>query len=660
MLKKISKNCDECDIKDCNKRRKYGYNGIKASKRKFQKSMAVFGADTETCNGEPMTIQFYDGENGNVRFVDKKNVIEKFLSYLSDVKLPAHVNTAVVFFHNLEFDFPILLFPITYKFFNDYFKICGCDCRKCRKTPNNCGFEWIEELKPFNCMIDVKCNRVFFGKITFYSEGSSEDKKPRKVRRRVYIRDSLAFMRYSLAYLAEELNLGIKFPTPPGLGEKDFSTVRDGEKEYFMKYAVNDAVLEYKLANYLLEFHKEFDVPLACSAPNFAQKVFTKHFYPKQGKTYLPNKGVWDACALSYHGGKNNFTLKYAQRRENVLELDVNSMYPYAMISLPAWTSGDYQKVFEIDYEHAGIYCVSGIAKRCDWPIIPDHEFKYFNDKEFNDVWIASYELIEAIRCKEIEIKNIWGYVFIPDEKAVNPFKDYVDYFFKKKSGEKNAKRFFFKLLLNSLYGKFCQSVRCNGDIDSISSWDEDPVTGEFSNLKISQIEKIWRAGGLCHLFIATLITSFTRAHLHALEHKYRSLDCATDSIKTEIRPDSLDLGLGIGELSLKSMSHHAYLIRNKVYVFFDGEKQQREGLEFVEGHGNVIHSARHGFHGPIKQLISMFENKQKTYKFKRMVKLKEARISIKGLKAFTMHEFDNVAFNIKYLDDFDLNRGVP
>jgi hypothetical protein len=39
----------------------------------------------------------------------------------------------------------------------------------------------------------------------------------------------------------------------------------------------------------------------------------------------------------------------------------------------------------------------------------------------------VSYELREALRAKEIEVDEVGGWIWVPGDDAVNPFKAYVE-----------------------------------------------------------------------------------------------------------------------------------------------------------------------------------------------------------------------------------------
>jgi hypothetical protein len=127
------------------------------------------------------------------------------------------------------------------------------------------------------------------------------------------------------------------------------------------------------------------------------------------------------------------------------------------------------------------------------------------------------------------------------------------------------------KLCLNSVYGKFIQKVPTGresvypmfdvvDDDEQLRYRDHNMVTGGY------------RAGGLYHPAIASLITGNVRAQVHRYEHKYESLMTSTDGFLSLLDPDPADIGPELGKLKVKSGA--LSLWRERLYWFDsdDGE----------------------------------------------------------------------------------------
>ena len=97
---------------------------------------------------------------------------------------------------------------------------------------------------------------------------------------------------------------------------------------------------------------------------------------------------------------------------------------------------------------------------------------------------------------------------------------------------------------LNSLYGKTYQTIR-------LTDYEEEPnIVWDEQRNKAVRNEVVYRAGGIYLPHIGSWITAICRAKLHQDMHKYKAIDCATDSFKTAM---TIPEGKGLGELKLES-----------------------------------------------------------------------------------------------------------
>jgi len=561
------------------------FKGIKKSNRSFPQFVNVLAGDTETYNGIPYLLSLCNNnEEALVYEVDTDNILDVFIKYLDKNSYLEEAGSRiqnVMFFHNMKFDLPILLYKYMDKFLNDEFIITYLyDFANLRYVS-----------------IEVYANKIFMckikiGKIKSVRDEHGNIKQVFKNPKIITILDSFNFFRKSLDSLCKDLDLPIKkMKRPDGIGERKILD------DYMLEYAKNDALAEWYLGKYIINFHESIDVPLSVSIAQLAQRYFCKHCLKENEHIYLPRNDIMNYALLSYHGGKNGYYLDGVQRVRDVYVLDVVSMYPFIMLNMPPITSGSYRQTSSVCYDYEGIYKVSGYVRDCTYPIICDHDFKYKSDCYINDIWTTSYELKEAIIRKEIDIDKCEGYIWIPDKKSYNPLETYVKYFFDKKNTtpRSNPNYLFFKILLNSLYGKFVQTV-------------EEKYYMNYKDMELCMTK--WKAGGLFNPFIATLITGGARAYLHELEHEYKSIHSSTDSIMTTIRPHKEHLKDELGGLQIEAFGD-AMFIRNKVYAVFDDR----------------IKVATHGFQGNIEDLIKLYINKEYEYEIDKMIQVKEGLI---------------------------------
>ncbi len=596
---------------------KYIYNGILHNDISFPKRLKIFGADTETVHGEPYTFQVSsDGKSADLVFVNSKNVLDKFLAYIRPRLLRGQVN--VMYFHNLKFDLPVLL--------KNYQALFA----------GNTKIEIIHK----GVELDFVVAKVYFGRIRF-----PENKV-------LTLIDSYAFFvnygKASLGYLAKELNLPHKkFGRLKSIGKKYY---KEGTSDYkkFTQYSKQDAVVEWHLGSWIVGQYKKYKTRVCVSSPQFSMRVF-RHYFLKSGDCIaFPPPEALRGCILSYHGGKNGYYVKGVTVVKKCTEVDVVSMYPYAMKSIPNFLSGKYFRTSRFNPDYEGVYCISGSIRPCRYPVLFSHDFKPLSGK-IKEIWVTSYELRAALKYREIILTGCRGYLWKPDPFVKrNPFADFVDYFFKLKDTAPNkAERILAKLILNSLYGKTIQTIE-DDDKDRKKFKPDarfDPAKDVFIELRGNNI---FLAGGMFNPFIASLITGFARAYLHELEHKYKALHSSTDSIKT-ILPVKEDKRLGGIKIECQG---RCVLFRNKLYLHYNEyfprelEKFRKKYCDILKDKRSWLHKearrslrvlesgkkaqmlekyALHGFIGTPQNLIDMFDKKQNKYKTEHLYKVREA-----------------------------------
>lgn len=547
----------------------------------------AIGVDSETKHGKPITFQFYAPEIDveRITWLDgkEKQATKLFFQFLDSLP-KTRDRHYILFGHNLAFDM--------ISFFYDRYT-------RLRE-------ESIKNEKWYGWNVDLVYAHVRFAN---FKKGNMH----------VSLIDTGAYFMRKLSVLGDMVCPDLpKLEMPEGLGQKSF-THKD---KLFCDYAMRDAVIAYHIGMKLLDFHNEMDVSLAVSAPHFASKVFRRSFLKKS--IPLPSYKVVYSAMSAYHGGKNNL----AERgliKQKIYSIDIRSAYPHAMRSLPSFSNLDLYRTISgkgqpsSDLPPFGIYKISGFAKSCKWPILFDHSFKPIQGKEFKNIWTTGHELNEGIRSKELAITDLFGYFYDAEaDTEPSPFAGYVDYFFKNKETAKDKiYREFFKLLLNSLYGKFIQTR----NIAAIQNLEYNEDTGKISE------DKLLLAGGLFNPFIAALITGHTRSVIHRLEHKYKALHTSTDGIMSRTKGKE---SAGLGGLSIEADADITIIFRNKLYIMYAkataADKKDKKVLMSAVFKGyKIIKYALHGFHGTVQTLEMMYKTKTKEYEYVKVNKLRES-----------------------------------
>jgi hypothetical protein len=554
--------------------------GIKPNHRGSRVDKIIYGGDTETVRGKPNSMQFYseDIACNDMIFCDERDARKKFLKWCDARKRRVQ---HVVYVHNLAFDLIEFLWGTHEKL--------------------------IENSGEFDFSADGYTIRGIYGAPTFCTLRKGDDIC-------VHLCDSFSFYRGSLAQAAmlycPELP---KLRCPVGLGQRKYTA----SSTTFVEYAMRDAQVTYHVGKAIEELHHEFDLKQCVSIADMAARIFRHRFL-----TYtIPQctKEVLHASLDAYHGGKNNLTVAPGFHR-GVYGIDISSAYPHAMRDMPSFSYRSLYRSFRSkrgervkrvpDY---GVYNVAGTLDPCRWPSLFTHAFKPMQGSIYG-TWIQGFELNESISSGEFHPTKIIGHIYDAEGDAQSSaLRAFCDDFYARKQHEKDKiRRYGYKLILNSISGKFIQTrkrtLKAYVDMDTME-------VGTASELV---------AGGMFHPFIAAAITAHTRARIHKLEHLYEALHTATDGIFTQRRPMRDVVSGDATKLGQLTQDAHGDLliVRNKCYIMYDdsGEKKSKA----YRGK-KISKFALHGFQGSVYDLERMVKTGKRVYTIEKPTRLKEA-----------------------------------
>lgn len=552
----------------------------------------ILGYDTETCNGEIMTQQFAYSKYGgsehfqDIEWVKDATVLNKFLSYLGELH-----GTVICYCFNAKFDLAILLREYIDKFLDD-------------------DFEIYHECKGRTWAIKVCCSKNWYA---FFRCGNTS----------IMFLDIQNYFSGSLAKVAKTFQCETgKLDKPEGLGDKYFYQ----NDKLFVDYAIHDSVLCEQIGIQLINMHSEFDIPISTSSANFAEKVFRRDFIKDGTKINFPQDfSCLRLSELSYHGGKNGYYLDTPSYIHGCYEYDFNSAYPYAMYNLPSFLSGTYERVSKYNPSYVGVYQVIGTIQPCKHGVLYNSNFEYYRYSEPVKIqsFTTSYELQEALDSKELKLESAQGWIWKPDTTE-SPLAEYSRYFWEKKNvtPKSDIRYIFYKLLLNSLYGKWIQRN------------PQKRAKYVFNRGKLDIHAKQEIAGGLYHPFIASLITGNTRARLHQAEHYFDAIESSTDSVKSTKYDKKAD---NIKELGAMQLQHHECSDCKKEYIKINGLFVRNRLNLLMCPKEHVVKCALHGFWGKPKTLLSMYHNREYLYTVERMPLIREG-IKQLGKDLFEMH----------------------
>jgi hypothetical protein len=320
-------------------------------------------------------------------------------------------------------------------------------------------------------------------------------------------------------------------------------------------------------------FSEKFGIKLAYTLGGNAMRIFRTMY---KGNLSLP-KQFDEYIRRSYYGGRVEL-FRVGKVRGDIFEADVNSMYPSVMkdISFPDWNRLKFTESRKSFVDREG-FTFCRVRSPLAIPVLP---FKTesgeltFPSGTFSGVW-TNKELRVLIRDGGAVERIYWS---IYSKKSVpSIFRDYVDTLYQLKRTDDNQYRvLLWKLLLNSLYGKF----GFRGDVENIVPLDADKGTDGiivFGKERPFCMEERKVTSKYQNVAIASYITASARLRLYeGLKRAGKSaVYCDTDSIFTteDIWPKTDKLG----EFSAKGKYNGGEFLLPKLYQV--GKKVRAKGM---------------------------------------------------------------------------------
>lgn len=508
----------------------------------------------------PFLSGFYDGEKYfcfHSKRVNPEEHRDFFFDYCESIASSSHI--PIIWAHYLEWDMGQVFIKDLHLLHGDTMHVAYGDC---------------ETQIIFSC----PC----FGRFNI-----TKDKK-------VLFRDTFAFFNTSLKRVAETLGVHAKGDPPGNLGGKVFPWAEIGE------YFKDDLKSTWHVAEYITDQMKEHMIPsVSVSIPHFASTIFRKSIEVEMEKFPEPKLAM-----TAFYGGKTRCTPGIYHKAHCY---DVNSQYPFAMTKLPKLCCGRYKTVRGY-HGPWGVYILKDyLFLGCEFGSLYKNKTKVKNENlsflkshlsEEREVYqkdlvVNGWDIESAKVCRSLGFTKMVGWVWEPKECLhENHFKNYVMRFYnlrlQAKRNKNEIQSEFYKLMMNSLYGK-------------------------FSQLRYQKDKQGWQPGALFDPLVAGWITGFGRCLIHKYEHLYGSVYTSTDSI---ITTKSVDITPTeeLGGLKHEFTAETLVVLRNKVYFAFD------ENYDLIKCATHAL-QAENPYH-----IIKRFGYAGKTLTKKKLVKRKDAQ----------------------------------
>lgn len=370
-----------------------------------------------------------------------------------------------------------------------------------------------------------------------------------------------------------------------GLFEKERRYIPENF-ERIRAYLRDDCVFLHELVS---QFIEEFGRNLTIAGT--AMKLWRK-----MRPEFVQDDGyVYEKLAPYYYGGRCE-AIRPGITEKPFQFADINSAYPFAMLHRHPFLP-DFDNASAADLARLGDgeeFATAFIRLRARstgaFPYrLPNGSLSFPRDGEVREFTVTGHEVIAAQETGTLEGACILdGIVF----STLCDFREYIERFYElrmqaKARGDK-ARVLFYKLLMNSLYGKFAANPDSyrefvtldsevldeNGEID-----DEDGAVwsyaGDFGQWCLASRPLPEDRRRFYNLGTGASITGYVRAMLwRALNRVRGPIYCDTDSIAAE-DVSGLDYGDALGQWSLEGSFTKAAVAGKKLYAFRDARTRE-------------------------------------------------------------------------------------
>ena len=386
----------------------------------------------------------------------------------------------------------------------------------------------------------------------------------------------------------------------------DKSNVLELERETLLNYCRKDVIyLLNAIRKFEVYFSDKFKIGLGLTVPSMALKTWKKHFNPD--KEFITHKRRNDFFKEGYYfGGHTEKFISGQKVFRGVNYYDVNSLYPSEMIN--AKFINAKLKRTPATIQNLKRLVNSGRLFFAEIVIDVNSESLRFFPMLDEENHVNKYPFgVQTVKVSEVGIEFIlrWGswdnilevktVLIGEDESIIKPFESYVDTFYKYRKSDK-GNDVIFKLMLNSLYGKFGQKLE--RDVKVLNSTYEDKEVKSVINadgMFISTYEEVtpFYQSATNRLDVAGKITEQARLtmgnYMNMIREEFGAesvIYTDTDSIITyaNLKGSKLDYLLSDDKLGLLSdeigYTDSFICLGQKMYHFYKSGKKASKGVK--------------------------------------------------------------------------------
>ena len=317
---------------------------------------------------------------------------------------------------------------------------------------------------------------------------------------------------------------------------KDFTSV---------KYCRRDTEIVWRFVAHMLQRYEADDLKLKSTLPSMALQLFKAKFCP-----ILPTVEEFrrQFYRQGYYGGRVE-VYRFKPVLGPVHHYDVNSLFPTQMRDAVFPDVDRWTETTTMDLGHEGMAEVTIRVPFTRYPPLP---MRYDGELVYPTGMLRGAWAYPELRAAEQEGCRIQSVHRAIEHRALaaSPFKGFVEYCYGQRlQATHELDRVYWKLMMNSLYGKFGQ---------------KEGMSMIFRDLLIEQSKPATHA----NVIWAAYVTSHARVHLlNALRSVSTVYYTDTDSLFT---PDIMPTGKALGELKHEGTYRLIEFLGNKLYMVLE------------------------------------------------------------------------------------------
>jgi hypothetical protein len=322
---------------------------------------------------------------------------------------------------------------------------------------------------------------------------------------------------------------------------------------------MRDVEIVMRALKFIRRMMVEFDIEkFPCTLGGFAVRIWKSETIG--GKNWSND---WPFCRSALFGGRVELFRREA--KGDLFWTDINSLYPYCMTL-------DYPDSVQ-DMTDVDGYGIAGVRIKVPEGFIMPLPVRNSDDERiiypfgtFEGVW-THHEIRNAVENHGAKILKI--YDSIGSKRGFPYYRDYIEHFYRlRKASTDGAKKLFYKLLMNNLYGQLATRGIITKTVDC---HDKRLGTGATVFGKRAFLDLQTGIPAHVNYLHAAYVTSYGRLELarYLRQLGKRMIYCDTDSTIFEGKPP-FETGSELGQMKLEGTGKACVCYAPKTYVFDD------------------------------------------------------------------------------------------